>query len=303
MARLARYSVTMSSPRIHALTVDVEDYFQVTALDAHLSRDAWATIPSRVAQSTATVLEVLARTGTRGTFFILGWVAQQYPQVVRDIDAAGHEIASHSFWHHQIYRQSADDFRADVRRSRQVLEDLTGRRVQFYRAPTFSITNRSLWALDILAEEGFTLDASIFPIRHDRYGIPDAPRELHQRSTKSGPIWEFPPTVARWGNANLPVGGGGYFRLLPYAWTRMLWRRAEQQLAQPLMFYFHPWELDPEQPRMPGMSRMSAWRHRVNLHSMQQKLERLLRDFRFGAIGDVLTASTAQHPVAAEVAA
>jgi polysaccharide deacetylase family protein (PEP-CTERM system associated) len=275
----------------HALTIDVEDYFQVTALDKCVQRADWSRLPSRVLRNTCRVLDLLARTTTRATFFVLGWVAQHHPQVVREIQAAGHEIGSHSYWHHLVYTQTPAEFRSDLRRSRDVLEDLTGHKITHYRAPTFSITAQSLWALDILTEEGFTLDASIFPIRHDRYGIPDAPRQLHRRSTATGHLWEFPPTVASFGRIRLPVGGGGYFRLMPLSLTRRLWRRCQRESLAPRMFYFHPWEIDSELPRVAGMSRLNAWRHHVNVQATERKLETMLREFRFGAIGDVLTDS------------
>jgi polysaccharide deacetylase family protein (PEP-CTERM system associated) len=273
----------------HALTVDVEDYFHVTAMERCVKREDWPMFASRVERNTRRVLDLLERTGTRATFFVLGWVAERYPQIVKDIQGAGHEIGSHSYWHRLVYSQTPAAFRDDLRRSRDVLESLTGEKITSYRAPTFSITSKSLWALEILAEEGFTLDASIFPIRHDRYGIHDAPRHIHQRQTVAGRLWEFPPTVARLAGVRLPVGGGGYFRLLPDRWTRMLWRRCERESQTPLMFYFHPWEIDDDLPRVAGMGRVNSWRHHVNVHRTEQKLEKMLREFRFGAIGDVLT--------------
>jgi polysaccharide deacetylase family protein (PEP-CTERM system associated) len=275
-------------PPRHALTVDVEDYFHVTAMERCVRREDWPYFASRVERNTMRVLELLARTGTRGTFFVLGWVADRYPHLVREIQSAGHELGSHSYWHRLVYSQSPADFREDLRRSRDLLEGITGEAITAYRAPTFSITTHSLWALDILAEEGFTLDASIFPIRHDRYGIHDAPRHLHRRSTAAGDLWEFPPTVARVAGLRFPVGGGGYFRLLPGGFTRTLWRRCQRESAAPLMFYFHPWEIDDDLPRVPGMGRVNAWRHHVNVHATERKLEAMLREFRFGAIGDVL---------------
>jgi polysaccharide deacetylase family protein (PEP-CTERM system associated) len=279
-----------NSPR-HALTIDVEDYFQVTAADAHIAREDWSAIPSRVEGSTERVLELLADANVRATFFVMGWVAEHYPAIVQAIDRAGHEIGSHSYWHRLVYRQTPAEFREDLRRSRQVLEDQLGRPITMYRAPTFSITRESLWALDILAAEGFTLDASIAPIRHDRYGIPDAPVEPHLRSTPHGALWEFPPTVARLGKMRLPIGGGGYFRLLPWPLLQALWRKAEGASPAPLMFYIHPWEFDPEQPRIPGLRRLNGWRHRVGLRKTAGKFARLLREFRFGAISDVLPAA------------
>jgi polysaccharide deacetylase family protein (PEP-CTERM system associated) len=289
------------TPRMHALTIDVEDYFHATALDAHLDRAAWSAMPSRIEASVDRVLNLLARAGARGTFFVLGWVAERFPHVTRAIVAAGHEIGAHSYWHRQVFRQSPDEFRADLRRVRDVLEDQIGLPVRYYRAPSFSITRQSLWALEILAEEGFRLDASIFPIRHDRYGIPDAPLHPYPHATAHGALWEFPPTVAPVGPARIPVGGGGYFRLLPYAWSRWWWRWAECRTTAPLMFYFHPWELDADQPACPGLRGLARWRHRGGLGAMERKLARWLAEVRFAPIGAVLpqvaTACAAAPPV------
>jgi polysaccharide deacetylase family protein (PEP-CTERM system associated) len=285
--------VIAPAPPKHALTIDVEDYFHVTAMERCVRREDWPHFSSRVERNTRRVLELLARTGTRGTFFVLGWVAEHYPHIVKEIQAAGHEIGSHSYWHRLVYSQTHDEFREDLRRSRDLLESLTGEKITAYRAPTFSITNHSLWALEILAAEGFTLDASIFPIRHDRYGIHDAPRHIHRRTTASGELWEFPPTVARVAGLRLPVGGGGYFRLLPGGLTRSLWRGGQRESDAPLMFYFHPWEIDDDLPRVRGMGSINAWRHHVNVRTTESKLEAMLREFRFGAIGDVLDLESA----------
>jgi polysaccharide deacetylase family protein (PEP-CTERM system associated) len=285
--------------RCHALTIDVEDYFQVTAFEHCVERDDWPSFSSRVERNTQALLEMFARHDVRGTFFVLGWIAQRYPQLVREIAAAGHEIASHGYWHRRIYLQSPDEFRADVRRAREVLEDAIGNSVTMYRAPTFSITHRSLWALPILVEEGFTLDASIFPIRHDRYGMPNAQSALHRLETPSGPLWEFPPTVARIAGWRLPVGGGGYFRLLPWGATRSLWRRCMKANTEPLMFYLHPWEIDPDQPRVAGVGRLATARHRLNLRSTARKLQALLTEFPFGTISDALAASPRWQQAAA----
>lgn len=271
-----------------AFTVDVEDYFQVTAFEGHISRDSWPDYESRVVGSTQKTLDLLARHGVRGTFFILGWVAEHYPQLVRDIHRAGHEIASHSHWHRLVYQMTAEQFREDLRRSRNTLEDLIGEPVVAYRAPTFSITSRSVWAIEILIEEGFRVDSSIFPIYHDRYGIPGASREIHRIRTPSGSLWEYPPTVARIGRFNFPAGGGGYFRLYPYAFSRFCLERVSRRGTHPFMFYVHPWELDPDQPRLSGSSRASRFRHYVSLSRTEAKLGRLLSEFRCGRICDII---------------
>jgi len=287
---------------VNALTVDVEDYFQVSAFASVVARDRWHEYESRVAANTDRLLGILAEANVRGTFFVLGWVAERDPSIVARIAAAGHEIASHGFGHRLVYELSPDEFRDDVRRGKAAIEAATGRAVQGYRAPSFSITARSLWALDVLIEEGFAYDASIFPIRHDRYGIPTAPRHpfwvsadkglasLAQGScAASGDLLEIPGSTIRLAGTNLPVGGGGYFRLLPYWWTRAGIRRLNRVEERPAIFYLHPWEVDPGQPRLHG-SRLSRFRHYRNLAKTEARLRRLLRDFRFGTIAETLLA-------------
>jgi len=272
-------------PVINALTIDVEDYFHASALASAAPRSAWDSLPSRVTQNTRVLLDALDRADVRGTCFVLGWVARREPALVKDIAARGHEVASHGFWHQLVYDQSEDEFRADVRDARALLQDLTGQPVLGYRAPSFSIVDRSLWALDVLVEEGYRYDASIFPIHHDRYGIPDAPRAIHRRETRAGAIVEVPSSTVRLGK-NLPTAGGGYFRLLPYAWTRWGIRRVNAE-GMPAIFYLHPWEVDPGQPVMP-LSRLTAFRHYHNLDKCGARLERMLSEFRFGRLDDVL---------------
>jgi polysaccharide deacetylase family protein (PEP-CTERM system associated) len=230
------------------------------------------------------------------TFFILGWVADRHPRLVREIQRGGHEIGSHSFWHRLIYEQTPEQFRADLRQSRDALESATGQRVTAYRAPSFSITTRSLWALDILAEEGFKVDSSVFPIYHDRYGIPQAEPRLHRLAAGGGSLWEFPPSVARFAGFNVPVGGG-YFRLYPLWWTLLCLRRIRRS-GQPSMLYIHPWEIDPEQPRLAVGTRLSRFRHYVNLASNERKLDSLLKRLRFGRLCDVIGRA---HAAAGEV--
>jgi polysaccharide deacetylase family protein (PEP-CTERM system associated) len=272
----------------NAFTVDVEDFFQVSAFERDIARSTWNDLPSRVVQSTHRLLELLGRHQVQGTFFILGFVARRFPGLVRQIQAAGHEIGSHSYWHRLIYSQTAEQFRADLRQSKAVLEDAIGVPVTTFRAPSFSITRRSLWALEVLVEEGFQSDSSVFPTHHDRYGIPGAQPTIHTLHTPSGPLVEFPPSIARYGRLALPVGGGGYFRLYPYSLSRMLLGRIARREQRPFMFYVHPWEIDPDQPRLQAGSRLSRFRHYVNLSSTERKLDRLLRDFPFGRMCDVL---------------
>ncbi len=289
---------------INAFTVDVEDYFQVTAFEKHVARSQWDQYASRVVDNTQRILRLLNRHDVQATFFVLGWVADRYPDLVREIHHAGHEVGSHSFWHRLVYDLSPEEFRDDLRRSRDVLEDLIGASVTAYRAPSFSITKRSLWALDILSEEGFCVDSSIFPIHHDRYGIPGAKTSVHTLQTKVGQLWEFPPSVARFAGFNLPVSGGGYFRLYPFALTRYCLNRLNRTRQEAFMFYVHPWEVDPEQPRLGVGSRMSRFRHHVNLSSTERKLEALLGKFRFGRLCDVIQqAEVSSLQATAEVSA
>jgi polysaccharide deacetylase family protein (PEP-CTERM system associated) len=226
----------------------------------------------------------MARHGVQGTFFVLGWVAERFPSLVREIAAAGHEIGSHSYWHRLVYQMAPAEFRDDLRRSIGVIEEAAGIKVTRYRAPSFSITRRSLWALEILVEEGIEVDSSVFPVHHDRYGIPGARPTIHRLKTPSGPLVEFPPTVVRLGRLTLPVGGGGYFRLYPYSATSCLLNRINRADQRPFMFYCHPWEIDPGQPRMRAGSLLSHFRHYVNLATTERKLNRLLNDFSFSAV-------------------
>jgi polysaccharide deacetylase family protein (PEP-CTERM system associated) len=270
-------------PVRNALTIDVEDYYHVSAFDAPGRRARWSGFESRVCASTARVLDVCAAASVRATFFVLGWVAERHPALVRRIADAGHEVASHGFGHELVYDLSPAAFRADLRRARVAIEDAAGVRVTGYRAPSFSITRRSLWAFDILAEEGYRFDSSVFPIVRDRYGLPGSPRHAHVRQTASGPIVEIPPSTIRWGRLTLPVAGGGYFRLYPFDWTRRAIRRLNAREGQPAVVYLHPWELDPAQPRQHG-SLLSRARHYVNLDRTESRLRALLATFDFGPI-------------------
>lgn len=269
-------------PMLNALSIDVEDYFHVEAFSGQVSPDDWRSFESRVEKNVDCILEVLAKHQTRATFFILGWVAELYPALIRQIAGAGHEIGCHGYAHQLIQRQTPEKFRQDVRTARQYLMDQVQKPVLCYRAPSFSITGSTIWALEILAEEGFTIDSSIFPVRHDIYGMPDADRFPHWRNG----ILEFPPTTIRKANNNFGVAGGGYLRLLPYAVTRWAIREVNDKERQPAMVYFHPWEIDPEQPRIAAPLR-SRLRHYTNLGGMQKKIERLLRDFRFSTVSAV----------------
>lgn len=272
----------------NAFTVDVEDYFQVSGFERYVSRTTWGDYESRVYPNTLKLLELLADAKVRGTFFVLGWVANRCPRLVRQIHEAGHELGSHSYWHRLIYELSPEEFRTDLRDSRKAIEDAAGVRPTCFRAPSFSITRKSLWALDILREEGFDVDSSVFPTRHDRYGIPDARVDIHDLPLKSGKLCEFPPTVSSVAGVKIPAGGGGYFRLYPWQFSKYLLQRVNAA-GRPFMFYVHPWEIDPDQPRLNFGSRATRFRHYVNLARTHRKLERLVRTFRFGSVADVIS--------------
>ncbi len=283
-----RQHPAMNGNTLNALTIDVEDYFQVSSFENHIRRIEWEGFAPRVAANTRRILDLLERHGVKATFFVLGWVARRHTKLVQEIHEAGHEIGSHGYWHRLIYQQTPKEFRRDLRQSRNVLADITGNGITAYRAPSFSITNQSIWALDILAEEGFSVDSSIFPVRHDRYGIPGAKSTMHAIETPSGHIVECPPAIVRLGRWNLPVGGGGYFRLYPFGWTLRCLRGINHKRRRPFVFYIHPWEVDPEQPRLEAGSWKSRFRHRINLSSTESKFDRLLAKIRFGRLCDVI---------------
>jgi polysaccharide deacetylase family protein (PEP-CTERM system associated) len=265
------------------LTVDVEDYFQVSGFASRIRIQDWDRFPLRVEQNTDRLLSLFDRLHVRATFFILGWVADKVPDLVRRIALAGHEIASHGYWHQLVYDLTPDQFREDLIRSRASIGAACGIPVCAYRAPSFSITNRSWWALEVLASEGFTQDSSVFPVRHDRYGVPDSPKFAHTIQTPAGPVREYPMTCAKVGGLNVPVGGG-YFRALPFGLTR---RAIKRTLAKggDAMFYIHPWEVDPAQPRISGVRWKNRFRHYVNLSHTMDRLERLLRSFPCTTLG------------------
>ncbi|WP_420388929.1 XrtA system polysaccharide deacetylase [Marinobacter sp.] len=271
----------------NALTIDVEDYFQVAALAEAVDREDWHSMEYRVEANTHRLLELLERHDTRATFFTLGWVAEKSPGLVRDIQRAGHEVASHGYSHQLIYNQTPEVFREETRRSKKILEDITGEPITGYRAASYSITNQSRWALDILAEEGFVWDSSIFPVHHDRYGMPGTPRWPHRLTTDNGhELAEFPLSTLKFPGYTLPIAGGGYFRLFPYWFSRWGLGSINRQ-GQPFVFYLHPWEVDPGQPRL-DVKWFSRFRHYNNLDVCEHRLEQLLGHFRFTAMGDVL---------------
>jgi polysaccharide deacetylase family protein (PEP-CTERM system associated) len=269
---------------VNALTVDVEDYFQVSAFEHTVDRGDWDRIPRRVESNIDQILELFGEHGARATFFALGWVAERHPAMVRRIVEAGHELASHGFSHGRAHDQQPDEFLDDIRRAKSVLENLSGCEVRGYRAPSFSIGPRNPWAFDCIAKAGYRYSSSVYPIRHDHYGAPDSPRFPHE--VRPGLV-EVPVSTVRVMNTNLPAGGGGYFRLLPYAVSRWSVSRINRIDGRPAMFYFHPWEIDDEQPRMSGISAKTRFRHYLNLARTKSRLTRLLRDFRWDRVDRV----------------
>lgn len=282
-------------PITNALTIDVEDYFQVSALAPYIARSEWEVRECRVEKNVERILAMLDERQTKATFFTLGWVAERYPQLVRRIVDQDHELASHGYGHQRASDLSEAAFSADVTSAKKLLEDISGQEVKGYRAPSFSIGEKNLWAFDCLQRAGYRYSSSIYPIRHDHYGMPDAPRFAHR--VRSGLI-ELPVTTARLFDRNWPASGGGYFRLLPYAVSRWLLRRVNEIDRQPAIFYFHPWEIDARQPRVAGIDAKTRFRHYVNLQHTENRLRRLIADFRWGRIDKVLLPAHAMMPVA-----
>ena len=274
---------------MNALTVDVEDYFQVSAMAPHIERETWDAQPCRVERNVQRLLALFAKSGARVTFFTLGWVAERYPQLVREIVAAGHELASHGYGHQRASDLSREAFFEDVRRAKALLEDIGGRPVHGYRAPSFSIGLGNLWAFDTLLEAGYRYSSSVYPVQHDHYGMPDAPRFPYE--ARPG-LLEIPITTTRVLGRNMPAGGGGYFRLAPYGLSRWALRRVNDVDRRPAIFYFHPWEIDPDQPRIPGISLKTRFRHYVNLDKTEARLGQLLRDFSWGRVDEVFDINT-----------
>ena len=276
--------MTSSAKMRNALTIDVEDYFQVSAFDIPCAD--WPRYPCRVERNIDLILGLLDQYQAQATFFTLGWIAERYPAMTRRIAAAGHELASHGYAHQRASAQTPSAFFDDITRSKAVLEELSGTRVLGYRAPSFSIGVGNLWALDSLRQAGYRYSSSVYPIRHDHYGMPDAPR-FGWRHGGDGGLLELPVSTVRLLGQNLPAGGGGYFRLLPYAVSRWALRRINSHEGQAGIFYFHPWELDPAQPRIRNARLKARLRHYLNLHRMESRVGRLLSDFRWGRIDHI----------------
>lgn len=269
---------------VNALTIDVEDYFQVSAFDRHIDRAAWDRMPCRVERNVEQLLALLAEHRAHATFFTLGWVAQRYPALVRRIVDQGHELASHGYGHRRASDLDHAAFSDDIRSAKALLEDIGGTAVLGYRAPSFSIGKSNLWAFECIAAAGYRYSSSVYPVRHDHYGMPDAPRFPYRVCDG---LTEIPVTTARVFGRNLPAGGGGYFRLAPYHVSRWAIARVNRREHRPAIFYFHPWEIDPEQPRVAGVGAKTRFRHYLNLHRTQARLRRLLTDFRWDRIDRV----------------
>jgi polysaccharide deacetylase family protein (PEP-CTERM system associated) len=276
----------------NAMTIDVEDFFQVSAFSQHIPRDQWDAIPCRVERNIDIVLSLLQEANTNATFFTLGWIAERYPAMVKRIVDNGHELASHGYGHQRVSELSREHFRADVTRAKDILEDLSGSPVTGYRAPSFSIGASNMWALDVLQETGHLYSSSIYPVKHDHYGMPDAPRFAYRPRGENG-VLELPPTTVTLLGRNMPAAGGGYFRLLPYQASRWLMRRVNQQEEESCIFYFHPWEIDPAQPRQAGISLKTRFRHYVNLSRMEKRIQALLNDFDWGRMDHIFMRDTA----------
>jgi polysaccharide deacetylase family protein (PEP-CTERM system associated) len=275
----------------NALTIDVEDYFQVSAFAPHIKRAEWNTRECRVERNVDAILEMLAHRDTKATFFTLGWIAERYPQLVQKIVKEGHELASHGYGHERASEQTEAAFFSDIHLAKLVLEDLAGSEVNGYRAPSFSIGTGNLWAFDCLLRAGYRYSSSVYPIRHDHYGMPDSPRFAYE--VRPG-LMEIPITTLRVFNRNLPSSGGGYFRLFPYAMSRWMLRRVNTDDRESGVFYFHPWEIDAGQPRIAGISRKTRFRHYVNIGRMRERLNWLLRDFKWGRMDRIFLNKSAR---------
>lgn len=275
----------MKNGPVNVMSVDVEDYFQVSAFESTINRSEWSAIKPRVDRNTNHILDMFGQHDVKATFFMLGWVAERFPELVRRIVAEGHELASHGYHHVRVTSQSPEEFQADIRETKALLEDIGGVAVKGYRAASYSIGSSNLWALDKLAEEGYEYSSSIYSIRHDLYGMPEAPRFAWRVS--GADLIELPVTTVRLVGNNYPCGGGGYFRLLPYSLSRWAMRRVNNKDNESCIFYFHPWEIDPDQPRPRGLPLKSRIRHYMNLKKMEKRLQFLLRDFRWGRMDDV----------------
>jgi polysaccharide deacetylase family protein (PEP-CTERM system associated) len=277
------------APQVHAMTCDVEDYFQVSAFEGIVPRDRWAKVQCRIPQNIDKTLQLFADNGAKATFFTLGWVAEHHPEVVRRIVSEGHELASHGICHRRVWSQTPDEFRQDAGRARTLLEDVGGTAVTGYRAASWSIDGRTPWAHDILAELGYKYSSSVYPVAHDHYGVPDAPR--HPHTVGSPEIKEIPPSTSRVLGKNIPVSGGGYFRLFPLSLSKYFINRHQASETYPYIFYFHPWELDPDQPRFDGIPLKTRFRHYLNLSVFEKRLSAILKSYSWGRMDEIYLGS------------
>lgn len=268
------------------LTIDVEDYYQVSAFEDLIKRNDWTNYESRVVKNTRIILDLLEKYDTKATFFVVGWLAEKHPELVQMIFSCGHEVACHSYLHRLVYNLNPEEFYDDTKTAKDILEQITGKAIAGYRAPSYSIDNNSLWAFDILRELGFTYDSSIFPISHDRYGNIDSPRFMYKM--KDTDLIEFPISTALVGGMKIPVSGGGYFRFFPYSITEKLLSRINSKEKQSFVFYVHPWEFDPDQPTIHGAKKLSKFRHYLNLHKTEGRFENLLKTFRFTTLNSAI---------------
>ena len=291
-----------ATPVINGLSVDVEDWFQVGAFENVIERDQWPSLDDRVERNVRAILELFAAAGAKATFFTLGWVAQRHTGLLREIADMGHEIASHGWDHRRVFTLSPAEFAEDIRKAREVLEDASGQQVTGYRAPSFSIDKRNPWAFEVLAEQGYAYSSSVAPVAHDHYGWAEAPRFAF-RPLADAPLIELPVTTAMLGGRRVAAGGGGFFRVLPYAFSRWAIRQVNREEGRPAVFYFHPWEIDPGQPRVAGAPLRSRFRHYTNLDKMAGKLSQLVDEFAWGRVDLVAQREAARIDAEALVAA
>ncbi len=279
-------AIVKENKLINAMTIDVEDYFQVSAFESYIKKNQWDSLQHRVEQNTNKILDVLDENNVNATFFTLGWVAERYPQLVTRIINDGHELACHGYEHIRVTEQSPEEFRHDIAKSKKILEDLGGKEIIGYRAASYSIGANNLWAHDILFEEGFKYSSSVYPVKHDLYGMPEAPRFMYKPLDNTD-FKEIPISTIRLGNKNIPCGGGGFFRFYPYFLSRQAYKMLNKKEKQSGIFYFHPWEIDPEQPKQKGLSMKTRFRHYLNLNKMERRIKNLLRDFEWDTMENV----------------
>jgi polysaccharide deacetylase family protein (PEP-CTERM system associated) len=281
---------------VNAMTVDVEDYFQVSAFENHIAKSQWDNLQHRVQNNTYRILDLFSQHNVKATFFTLGWVAERYPEIVKRIVTEGHELASHGYEHIRVTEQTPEQFRADIKKTKQILEDIGGQAIVGYRAASYSIGASNLWALKVLEEEGHLYSSSIYPVKHDLYGMPSAPRFIFQPDNTLN-LLEIPITTLQILNKNLPCGGGGFFRLYPYILSKMAYKYLNSIENQPGIFYFHPWEIDPDQPRQQNLPFKSRFRHYLNLNRVENRLNNLLNDFAWDTMQNIFLSPKSANPL------